>query len=265
MNPAIQQLFKMPVVEVIGVTPMVASPISNPERYIATIKQAIETGEELSDEFSYLGSDGELHWDSIRFTPEFDSNGKVATVLTIGSEITKKKQVEEERQAHLHFLQSLDRINRALQEEGDIKEIMNKSLDEVLDIFDCDRAYLLYPCDPGAATCSVQLERTVPEYPGDLHLSQDYPINESVASKMRAILDSDHPLRLGPGTEFPISEFLQEQFHIRSFMATALYPSVDRPWELGIQQCSYDRVWTDQEMRLFEEISRRVSDGLTAC
>ncbi len=264
MNPAIQQLFKMPVVEAIGVTPMVASPISNPERYIATIKQAIETGEELSDEFSYLGSDGELHWDSIRFTPEFDSNGKVATVLTIGSEITKKKQVEEERQAHLHFLQSLDRINRVLQEEGDIKEIMNKALDEVLDIFDCDRTYLLYPCDPEAATWSVLLERTVPEYQGDLQLSLDYPINESVASKMRAILDSDHPLRLGPGTEFPISEFLQEKFHIRSFMATALYPSVDRPWELGIQQCSYDRVWTDQEMRLFEEISRRVSDGLNS-
>ena len=262
INPALQQLFKIPVVEAIGATPMVASPLTNPEQYMTNIKQAIETEEELSDELSYLNSDGELHWVSIRFAPEPDPDGRVASVLVIANDITKQKQAEEERQAHLFFLESLDRINLALNGEGDLKEIMNRAMDTVLDIFDCDRVYLLYPCDPKAATWSVPLERTVPEYPGALQLGLEQPINEGVASKMRAILDSDHPLRLGPGTEFPVGEFLQEQFHIRSFMATALYPRVDRPWEFGIQQCSYDRVWSDQEMRLFEEISRRMSDGL---
>ncbi len=96
INPALQQLFKIPIAEAIGTTPMVSSPLTNPEQYMANIKQAIETEEELSDELSYLDNDGELHWVSTRFAPEFDSDGKVATVLVIANDITKRKQAEQE-------------------------------------------------------------------------------------------------------------------------------------------------------------------------
>jgi diguanylate cyclase (GGDEF)-like protein/PAS domain S-box-containing protein len=263
MNPAIQKLFKMPIVEAIGTTPMVASPLTDPERYMANIKQAIETEDELSDELSYLDSDGELRWVSIRFVPEFDSNGRVATVLTISNDITDNRQAEEERQAHLHFLESLDRINLVLQEEGDIGQIMDRALDEVLDIFDCDRAYLVYPCDPGAATWSVPIECTKPEYPGaGQHGPQ--PMNEHVAWVMRTLLESGHPIQLGPGAKYPLPEIFLQQFNIHSNMVMAVFPKVDKPWQFGIHQCSHDRIWSDQEVRLFEEIGNRLSDGLNS-
>jgi signal transduction histidine kinase len=45
-------------------------------------------------------------------------------------------------------------------------------------------------------------------------------------------------------------------------MGLAVYPKVDRPYEFGLHQCSYARVWTPQEERLFHEIGRRLADGL---
>jgi diguanylate cyclase (GGDEF)-like protein/PAS domain S-box-containing protein len=43
-----------------------------------------------------------------------------------------------------------------------------------------------------------------------------------------------------------------------------LNSKVDQPWQFGIQQCSHDRIWTDQDARLLEEIGRRLSDGLNS-
>src|SRR5262249_55392703 len=44
----------------------------------------------------------------------------------------------------------------------------------------------------------------------------------------------------------------------------ALYPKGDQPYMCGLSQCSYPRVWTPQEERLFQEIGRRLEDALTS-
>jgi len=136
------------------------------------------------------------------------------------------------------------------------------ALDEILEIFGCDRAFLVYPCDPNAATWSVPFERNRPEYPGIHSSDLDIPMDEYVASTMRTLLNSDHPSQMGPSSDVPMTKFLREEYSIYSFVAMALHPKVDKPWHFGVHQCSYDRVWTDQEVRLLEEIGRRVSDAL---
>lgn len=42
------------------------------------------------------------------------------------------------------------------------------------------------------------------------------------------------------------------------------HPKIDKPWVLGMHQCSYPRIWTHDEKKLFQEISRRLADALTA-
>jgi GAF domain-containing protein len=46
-------------------------------------------------------------------------------------------------------------------------------------------------------------------------------------------------------------------------MAMAIYPKQDQPWEFGIQQCTYARIWTKEEKSLFHEIGRRLADALS--
>ena len=66
----------------------------------------------------------------------------------------------------VQFFESLDRINRAIQANSDLETMMQSVLDETLEIFDCDRAFLLYPCNPDADAWSIPMERTKPEFPG---------------------------------------------------------------------------------------------------
>ncbi|MEJ2529154.1 MAG: GAF domain-containing protein [Gammaproteobacteria bacterium] len=261
LNPALQKLFNRPVAEMLGTTTAESSPISDPEHYMECIRRVIDSGREVTAELSFRSLEGDTRWANIRFAPEFAPDGKVVSVLAISRDITERKQAEEERQAHLYFLESLDRINRILQGEGNLDQIMNHALDAVLDIFDCDRAYLVYPCDPNSATWSVPIESTRPEFPG-AGQQGPLPMNKHVAFVMQTLLESDHPIQLGPDAEFPVPEILLQQFNIRSNMAMILHPRVDKPWQFGLHQCSRNRIWSDQEVRLFEEIGRRLSDGL---
>jgi diguanylate cyclase (GGDEF)-like protein/PAS domain S-box-containing protein len=263
LNPAMANQFRAPFDSIIGETSKESSPLLDPDRYMGNLRKVIETGEEVSDETAYRAPTDEVHWASSRFAPEFDINGNVQFVLVISNDITEQKLAEAERQENMRLLASLDQVNRAFQTEGDIEKIMHRVLDEVLDIFDCDRAYMIYPCDPKASFWSVPIERTQPDYPGASHPGPQ-PMDDSMSCVMQALLETNHPIQIGPGSHYPITAVARENFKPRSVMAMILRPRADKPWQFGIQQCSHERIWSDQEERLFEEIGHRLSDGLNS-
>ncbi|MFH1112810.1 MAG: PAS domain S-box protein, partial [Pseudomonadota bacterium] len=188
----------------------------------------------------------------------------LSKVLVSTIDITEREQAEQERLANLRFFESMDRINRAIQGTNDLERMMSGVLDIVLSIFDCDRACLMYPCDPQASSWTCSMERTKPEYPGTLALGLKIPMDEEVAETLRIMLGSDGPVKFGPGTSFPLPRHASERLGFKSFMSMALHPKVDKPWQFGIHQCSYARIWTHEEERFFQEIGRRVEDALSA-
>ena len=107
--------------------------------------------------------------------PVFNSSGDLIESVGTVMDVTERKRAEEERQAHLWFLESMDQVNRAIQGTNDLEQMMSDVLDVVLAIFNCDRAWLVYPCDPEAASWKVPMEHARPEFPGIFTLGLDYP------------------------------------------------------------------------------------------
>ncbi len=195
--------------------------------------------------------------------PILDKTGNPIYLLGISEDITEGKQGERERLANLRFFESMDQVNRAIQGTNDLAQMMSDVLDVVLSIFDCDRAFLMYPCDPEAESWSSPMERTKPEYTGVLALGLEMPMDPDVAETLRLLLPTDGPVKFGPGTPNPLPQDVSERFGFKSFMSMALHPKVGCSWQFGIHQCSYERVWTQEEERLLKEIGRRLADGLT--
>ncbi|MEW5718618.1 MAG: PAS domain-containing protein [Chloroflexota bacterium] len=94
LNPAIQKLFASPAENMLGKTPSDQSPLYAPQIYIDHLRQAIETTAESTAEIPYRTPQGEMRWGQMRFVPEFDPDGKVASVLTIGRDIHEIKENE---------------------------------------------------------------------------------------------------------------------------------------------------------------------------
>ena len=82
---------------------------------------------------------------------------------------------------------------------------MSDLLDTVLSIFDCDRAWLVFPCDPQAPFWRCPMEKTRPEYPGTFALGIERPVDEQVAQSWRILRAASGPVTFGPGGDYPLA------------------------------------------------------------
>ena len=187
----------------------------------------------------------------------------LAKVIVSLVDITERRKAEQERLANLKFFESMDKVNRAILGTNNLEQMMRRVLDTTLSIFDCDRAWLFYPCDPDAPLFRVPMEISKPEYPGAGVLNVDVPMPPDMAMDLRETLESPVPVTYAAGTERPINQVSGEQFGVKSMMMAALHPKSGKPWAFGLHQCSYPRTWTPEEQRLFQEIGRRLADALT--
>ncbi len=195
--------------------------------------------------------------------PVLNASGDHAEFLGTVIDVTERKRADEERQAHLWLLESMDKVNRAILGTNDLEQMMSDVLDAVLSIFACDRAWLVYPCDPEAPSWRAAMEHTRPGWPGAFALGIDLPMDAEVANVFQTARASGGAVQFDSKSERPVPAQLAERFGIQSLIAMAVYPKVDKPYMFGLHQCSYPRVWTVQEERLFQEVGRRLGDALT--
>jgi PAS domain S-box-containing protein len=183
---------------------------------------------------------------------------QITDLASIGIE---RKRAEDARH---WFLESMDHVNRAIQGTNDLEQMMSDVLDAVLAVFKCDRSWLVYPCDPAAPRWKVAMEHAQPEFPGAFAAGLDLPVDPEIARVFHAARASSSPVRFGSASEHPLPAEAAERFSIQSMIGMAIYPKGDKPYMLGLHQCSYPRAWTPQEERLFQEIGRRLEDALTS-
>jgi PAS domain S-box-containing protein len=214
-------------------------------------------------EFGGVFHDGNYHDVVMNKATFLDARGNVAGIVSALVDITDRKQAEQERLCNLKFFESMDMVNRAIQGADSPEKMMKDLLDVVLAIFDCDRAFLKYPCDPEAKTWTIPMESCKPQYPGVLELHRPMAMDRAVSQADWILLTSDGPVIFGPDSTHKPQADLLDRFLVKSYMSMAIYPKTGSPWEFGVQQCDYARQWSKEEKRLLEAIGRRLADGLS--
>ncbi|MBK8027151.1 MAG: PAS domain S-box protein [Chloroflexi bacterium] len=209
-------------------------------------------------------------FEALEAEPDFgpDDSNLMATMASMCELAIEKERASEKAMIaagrEFPFFEKLDQINRTISKTADLDTMLRDVLDALLSVFECDRAWMAYPCEPDSPTWSVPMERTRPEYPGVLPLGIKMPLEPVGAAIYRILREAEGPVQFGPGGAHPMPDLVAQRFGVQSFIAMALYPKVDRPWAFGLHQCSNARIWSRDEERLFLEIGRRLSDGLTS-
>jgi PAS domain S-box-containing protein len=227
------------------------------------IQGAIKQAAKVEGEFRVVPLQGPPRYLGAIVHPIFTAHGELDEFVATVADVTERKRAVKEQRAQLWFLESMDAIDRAIQGTSDLEQMMGDVLDAVLVAFGCDRAWLVYPCDPEADRHRVRMERTSPECVGAFGLGMDIPNDPGATSIFRTVLASSGPVRFDPESDCALPPSPSaESFSIKSMIALAVYPKVDKPYMFGLHQCSYPRVWAPHEERLFHEIGRRLADAL---
>jgi len=259
---------------------------SQADSFLAVITEAITTSDTQILEYT-LNIDSIPRWFEARVSSIPVEHGTKPTVVWLARDISARKKAELAIKESQYYFENLDRISRAMSQASDTNSMLFRVVEEILAIFQVDRAWFAYPCDPTAPTWSIPVEATVPEHPGLFALKTEMPGDHSTARAFELALDSKDPvvfissasmdhlengalemLAAGPSSEFNIVEFEElsetlSSFNIKSQIAIALRPKVGKPWLLGVHQCSHFRRWSNNEVKLFREIAERVTDCLT--
>jgi diguanylate cyclase (GGDEF)-like protein/PAS domain S-box-containing protein len=177
-----------------------------------------------------------------------------------------RKRMEASLQANLRFFECMDQVNQALQETIDLDAKMGRVLELALALFGCDRAWLLYPCDPEAPGWSVRTERARLEFAGAGAgaLDCEVPMTPDTRDMLAALQAALGPIAFAPGAERPVPETVRVRFGVQSQLAMAVHPKIAKAYAFGLHQCGRARVWTEDDQRLFEAIGRRLEDALSS-
>lgn len=161
---------------------------------------------------------------------------------------------------NLSYFENLERINQLLRGKQEVGDMLDAVKVAMLDLFDCDRVWLLFPCNLTCERYEIPAEQTRPRFPGALAGGVALEASELTRETLRALLAQDWPIARVNSAGYPSETY--ERFQIQSELSYVLRPIVGEPWLLGLHQCSFPRVWTEQEKRLLRDIGLRIGDAL---
>jgi PAS domain S-box-containing protein len=161
------------------------------------------------------------------------------------------------------ILSAVQTIDDVIRITSDAHMVLDNVMEKVRHIFQSDRAWLFYPCNPSIASFNVTYESTTHDYPGAKALMADVPMTDDMADYcQRALSDPGKP-KWDPAEGEDICNDIAIRFNVRSLMFMALLPQTGDAWMLGIHQCDHQRVWTEHEKQLFRMLGSRITDSLS--
>ncbi|MBU0468287.1 MAG: PAS domain S-box protein [Candidatus Omnitrophica bacterium] len=193
-----------------------------------------------------------------------NSDGSINGILSSGEDISERKKYEISLMAQKKYFESMDQINNCIQNSENVNELIDRVLEKCISIFESDRTWLLYPCDINAPYWSVPMERTREGFSGAFSSGIKIPTSPEAIEVFQDALNSEFPIAYDSYTRRPLPVEAAKQFNIKAQITFAIHTKKGKPWLFGMHQCSYDRVWTLEDNRLFMEIGRRVEDGLSS-
>lgn len=178
--------------------------------------------------------------------------------------MSQPPQFPDDLSHRLRLLNILDRIAQISLTQESMEEVLGKVLDLMLEEFQADRAWFLYPCDPHAHAWRVPIERTRPEWPGLGALGEEVAMTDDVAKIFAELLQAKGTIQYGPNTGHPNPPTVVENFFVKTQLQIALRPKIGNAWVFGLHHCAGEVMHDAQDLQLFTAVAQRISDSLSS-
>ncbi len=201
-----------------------------------------------STKMQYLGREFEFAF-AIDISEQKNAEGELSTARTT---------IEE----NLRFFENIDKISSLLSKTLANEDLIQSVIIELSSLFDCDRAWLLYPC-------LVEKENYIVPYQydkdGPTSVSQnnlDIQLDDFSKHLMKLAIDKGDPITAYVDDIGGIDSETAKKYEVKSQLSLKINTKIGLPWLLGIHQTTSIRRWNDFDIRLMKEIGGRLAQAL---
>lgn len=155
------------------------------------------------------------------------------------------------------LLDLFERINQIVRTSDDPDRLAAQFLEICREVFACDQVWLL---SSEHNSWSIKLHNCRPQTP--LSKVQTKPFRKDLSDFFQRTAASGRPLALTAATQGPIPVAISREFGCHSLLLMPLPPNHEEPALLLLNQSNQLRIWHHDDVRLLQELTRRLSDGL---
>ena len=164
---------------------------------------------------------------------------------------------------NIDLIDSLQRLNEISNNASSIEQMLENSLSEILDIFKCDRAWLLHPCDPDATHFDIKMEKTLPQWPGACAAGISVEMTPALKLGIEQCLASPDPT-VSDTREAIFEREAMEVFSTKTQLSVVIETRMGKPWLLGLHHCSRHHDFSNDEIMIFNELANRLAEALNS-
>ena len=227
---------------------------SRQEEIRTLIDQAIQTRSTTKLLLSHVRNTGEEIFIDVSITPVVMNGDDIKYLVVEGRDVT-------ERVIQTRHLEQLDKITKAFTSSGGFEHVIPNVLNSLIEIFGCDRVRILKFNLGRPIIADVVWHKGVPPYDTEVVKTKQLVFNEQLYNAFQRQIETGEPISLiGPN----VPPSLQE-IDVKSLMFVPLkYEQTSGLkhllWGIVVHQCSYERVWTRTELKLFKEAATRIKE-----
>jgi PAS domain S-box-containing protein len=220
-------------------------------------------------------SGGKERWVMAKSVPIFSADGVVEMIVNISQDITEVRRAEQSVIKHMRYLEGMNHVSGAIESSQETERMMPSALEKLLDVFDCDRAWLIHLGDSDSAgrhRVAFSAERPGPQDAGEAGprahsaplLSGLIPAESGFESIVLACRATEQPVVFGRERPLPNPAFWRNEFNVGSAKAISVRPHVGRSWILCLLRSPEAQPWLGQDLSLFKDVSSRIAAALGA-
>jgi PAS domain S-box-containing protein len=231
---------------------------------------------------------GEQRWSLVNATPVLDGQGRVRLCMNVFNDITAMKRAELAVAKHMRYLQGMNQLSGAIEGAQDAERMLPTALAKLIEIFECDRAWLIHPSEDGAeghrivysaerpgrarsegpaegaaespAPDGPALGGPAPGVPADGRIPPEADFG-SIARDCKA---TDDPVVYGREKPLPNAAFWKREWRVGSAKTISVRPSVGQSWILCLLRSPAARPWQGEDFTMFKDIASRIASSLGA-
>ncbi len=188
--------------------------------------------------------------------------GKPERLFITFSDMTERRFAECAVQDYLRYLNVMERMNEVGIQAASVDDLLRNVLRELLLTLECQKAWIIYPCEAEQQLPSVPM--LIDDQQNGGAIEAMFPIDDTTRQMVEKSFSCATPTLFSNDHGEGLPHSIASQYQLDAILTIAVFPKKSKPWLLCLCYGKDQPTPTQQDRLIVENIAKRLADYITS-